>query len=222
MESDDDAYRGLIAGSSSEESEEMSENGDAEGNSKRNQAKIDEMRRRLLGGISEDKPGKRGQQFEGEQFESDDEVSDGQKEELQVNFGVGFGEDIGQKLLSNKQERKEIERMGDFQKWQEKRKERKREKKQLAKEKASKSKKQGKMSEKEVIEMSAEERRQRAELDLLVDDEEHKARKGDAEGGKRDLRFVTEGDNEFAVDPTHKEYRKVTQGHNKISKRKRV
>ena len=112
--------------------------------------------------------------------------------------------------------------MGEFQKWQEKRKERRREKKQNAKDKASKSKKQGRMSEKEVIEMSAEERRQRAELDLLLDDEEHKARQSEAKGGKRDKRFITEGDNEFAVDPTHKEYRKVTQGHNKISKRKRV
>ena len=113
--------------------------------------------------------------------------------------------------------------MGDFQKWQEKRKERKREKKQTAKDKATKSKKQGKMSEKEVQEMTAEEKRQRAELDLLLDDEDHLTRKSEASIGKRDQRFVREEDNEFAIDPTHKEYRKVVQGHNKISnKRKRT
>ena len=96
FDDDDNAYDGLIAGSSSDNSEEMSENGDAEGNARKNQAKIDEMRRRLLGGISEDKPRRKNQEGgEGEQFESDDEISDGQKDELQVNFGIGFGEDIG-------------------------------------------------------------------------------------------------------------------------------
>lgn len=33
----------------------------------------------------------------------------------------------------------------------------------------------------------------------------------------KDSRFaLVEEDNEYAIDPTHKEYRKVTQGHNKI------
>ena len=96
FDSDDDAYDGLIAGSDSDDSAEMSEGQDAEGNARKNQAKIDEMRRRLLGGISEDKPRRKNQEGEdGEQLESDDEISDGQKEELQVNFGIGFGEDIG-------------------------------------------------------------------------------------------------------------------------------
>jgi len=113
--------------------------------------------------------------------------------------------------------------MGEFQKWQEKRKEKRREKKQAAKEKVAKSKKQGKMSEKEVMAMTAEEKRQRAELDLLLDDDDLKGDKKVAATGARDLRFVREEDNEFAVDPTHKEYRKVVQGHNKISnKRKRT
>lgn len=76
------------------------------------------------------------------------------------------------------------------------------------------------MTEKELLASTAEERRHRAELDLLLDDG---AEKGSGETlGKRDGRFMMEGDNEFAVDPTHKEYRKVTQGHNKIvSKRRR-
>jgi len=74
------------------------------------------------------------------------------------------------------------------------------------------------MSEKEVVAMNAEERRIKAELDLLVDDEGEVA-PGDI--GKRDLRFVRELDNDFAVDPTHKEYRKVVQGHNKISRNRK-
>ena len=37
----------------------------------------------------------------------------------------------------------------------------------------------------------------------------------------RDMRFMRDDDNDFAVDPTHKEYRKIAQGHNKVSKRRR-
>lgn len=57
--------------------------------------------------------------------------------------------------------------------------------------------------------LTAEEKRQRAELDLLIDDDEGKVDL-DEVVGKRDLRFLRETDNEFAVDPTHKEYKKVT------------
>lgn len=35
---------------------------------------------------------------------------------------------------------------------------------------------------------------------------------------KNDSRFTT-GEHEFAVDPTHKEFKKVVQGHNKVVKR---
>ena len=80
-------------------------------------------------------------------------------------------------------------------------------------------KKQGKLSEKELEQLTAEEKRQKAELELMIDDDVGKVDLGEL--GKRDLRFVRENDNEFAVDPTHKEYRKVTQGHNKIGKRRR-
>mgnify|MGYP001328206352 CR=1 FL=1 len=78
------------------------------------------------------------------------------------------------------------------------------------------------MTEKE---MTEDEKRQKAELDLLVDDD-NDADSPDLNALKRDARFaaIHAGNNDFAVDPTHKEYRKVTQGHNKISsnKRKRV
>lgn len=75
------------------------------------------------------------------------------------------------------------------------------------------------MTEKELLASTAEERRQKAELDLLLDDGAEKV-SGEMLG-KRDARFRMEGDNEFAVDPTHKEYRKVTQGHNKIVTKRR-
>ena len=79
------------------------------------------------------------------------------------------------------------------------------------------------MSEKEVEQLTAEERRQRAELDLLVDDDNGVSGKPDLTELGRDSRFAARdaGDNDFAVDPTHKEFRKVTQGHNKISGKKR-
>ena len=72
------------------------------------------------------------------------------------------------------------------------------------------------MTEKEIQAATADEKRQRAELDLLIDDGTEAGEKL----GKRDLRFVREEDHDFAVDPTHKEYRKVTQGHNKIGKKR--
>ena len=65
------------------------------------------------------------------------------------------------------------------------------------------------MSEKELKAMNAEDARQKAELDLLLDDGEHKEKLRGLESGKRDSRFNRDGDNDFAVDPTHKEYRKV-------------
>ena len=182
------------------------------------------MRRKLLSGLSEDKPKKFVTQSKDLNSDDDvsDDVSDGVKEELQVNFGIGFGEDIGQKLLKKKQEKKEKKGMSEFQKWQEKRKERRREKKAAQKEKVKVSRKQGAMSEKEVIKMSEDDRRKRAEMDLLLDDNtDVKAVKFDKKVAKSDARFQVEGDNEFAVDPTHKDYRKVVQGHNKVSKRAR-
>ena len=75
------------------------------------------------------------------------------------------------------------------------------------------------MSEKEILAMSEEEKKKRAELDLLVDADGPKAELG--EDARRDPRFRREEDLEFALDPTHKEYRKVVQGHNKVSSKRR-
>lgn len=72
------------------------------------------------------------------------------------------------------------------------------------------------MSEKEIVAQTKEERRKQAELELLIGNNDADKNTGTREG--LDSRFsVQEGD--FAVDPTHKEYRKVVQGHNKIVKR---
>ena len=221
MDNEEAAYKGLIAESSSDDgNDELNENESGDENAA--QKRIEEMRMKLLGGITadnEDKHKKRGSVMKMED-QSDDEIGDSEREELEVNFGVGFGEDIGKKLIQKKQEKKEKENMTEFQKYQEKRKERRREKKQSQKEKVKLAKQQGRMSEKEVEKMTKEQQRQRAELDLLIDDSS-KTATFDKESSKRDLRFVKDLDNEFAVDPTHKDYRKVTQGHNKISSNKR-
>lgn len=63
--------------------------------------------------------------------------------------------------------------------------------------------------------MNKEERRKKAELELLLGEREER------EVGQKtsfDERFKMDN-NDFAVDPTHKEFRKVVQGHNKIAKR---
>ena len=111
MDSDEEieAYKVLIAGSS-EQSESDGENNEKE------QARIEEMRRKLLGGL--DTIGgahdnyRRNKTLQGSDPENSDE---GQA--LQVKFGVGFGEDIGETLLEKKKEKKEKNQMSDFQKW---------------------------------------------------------------------------------------------------------
>ena len=115
MSDEEAAYRDLIAGSSSDdelsENEDDLDNDDDDKGSKQGSAaqaklkelkRIEEMRLKLLGGLSassKDKPVKKGEVSGGFEAESDDPMSDGAREELQVNFGVGFGEDIGKKLI---------------------------------------------------------------------------------------------------------------------------
>ena len=74
------------------------------------------------------------------------------------------------------------------------------------------------MTEKE---LQAQER-EKAQLQLLIGDRKT-SKNVDSENvlGKTDKRFQIEGDGEFAVDPTHKEYKKVSQGHNKVVKRQK-
>lgn len=72
------------------------------------------------------------------------------------------------------------------------------------------------MSEKELIEHN----KKKAQLQMLIDGS--KSSKSFLETAatvaKDDSRFKT-SDSAFAVDPTHKEYKKVKEGHNKVVKR---
>lgn len=90
---DDDAYKEFLA-SGTEDEEELEED-DMAGN----QDKIDEYRMKLLGALSENKADpfkKKNHQGSEEEGDSDDE------KELDIKFNVGFGEDVGQKLLKQK------------------------------------------------------------------------------------------------------------------------
>ena len=112
-------YKDLIAGSDeeSEYGDEVSKDSEAEARH------IEEMRKKLLGGISEEPDWKVRKDLQ----------ADSDAESLDVQFGVGFGEDIGQTLLEKKAQKKERAGMSDFQKWQEKKADRRREKKKEAK-----------------------------------------------------------------------------------------
>ena len=70
----------------------------------------------------------------------------------------------------------------------------------------------GRMSEKEVAEFT----KQKAQLQMLIGD--RKTSEKNATVDKADARFQTV-DTAYAVDPTHKEFKKVVQGHNKVVKR---
>ena len=80
---EDEAYKDLIAGSSDEEY------GSEGSHVSRDQTHIEEMRKKLLQGISDIGTHKRNKDLKN----SDSDES------LEIKFGVGFGEDIGKKLL---------------------------------------------------------------------------------------------------------------------------
>ena len=104
--------------------------------------------------------------------------------------------------------------MSDFQKWQEKKVEKKREKKKEAKLKQQDKKSQGKMTESELI----AHQKSKAQLEMLIGDRAKS--ESVAVGSTDDARFAN-ADREYAVDPTHREFKKVLQGHNKVVKRQR-
>ena len=61
MSEEEAAYKDLIAGSSSDEDDELSEDDAEDGgeNASKGQKRIEEMRMKLLGGLSKDKPVKK-------------------------------------------------------------------------------------------------------------------------------------------------------------------
>lgn len=194
----------MIAGSSNSESDFGEEGQDSE----TEQQRIEEMRAKLLGGLDNES----GDEFKKGRDLQIREGGDGDEseEELDVKFGIGFGEDIGQKLIEKRDEKKNAAQMSDFQKWQLKKADKKRVKKHAAKEKAELMKKQGKMTDGEVAKMTADERKKKAEIELLIGDGLDTT-KTDGDSSKKrgnDGRFST-SDKDFAVDPTHKEFRKV-------------
>ena len=106
--------------------------------------------------------------------------------------------------------------MSDFQKWQEKKVEKKREKKKEAKLKQKDKKAQGKMTESELI----AHQKSKAQLEMLIGDRAKSESIAVGGGSTDDARF-SNADREYAVDPTHREFKKVLQGHNKVVKRQR-
>lgn len=200
---EDEMYKDLIAGSSAEEGYGSESDGDED----KEKAHIEEMRRKLLGGL--DNIGNEGSKYR----RNKDLQGSEDDEDMDVNFGIGFGEDIGQKLLDTKKEKKEKSQMSDFQKWQEKKADKKRDKKKEQKLKEKDRKLQGSMSEKELIEHN----KKKAQLEMLIDGSKS-SKSAETVVSKDDSRFKT-SDSAFAVDPTHKEYKKVKEGHNKVVKR---
>lgn len=102
-----DAYKGLLANDSDESSEESGDD---------KAAKVALMRAKLLG---EDVD------FTGAQKNRGETREDG----LNVQFGIGFNEDIAETLAAEKAEKKSKKDMTDFEKWQAKKADRKRSKK---------------------------------------------------------------------------------------------
>jgi len=83
-------YKDLIAGSS-EESEYGSENADNSEDRAKQQKNIDEMRKKLLSGLEDDMDGM--DNFQKHKHNKD--LHDSEDDSLDVQFGIGFGEDIG-------------------------------------------------------------------------------------------------------------------------------
>lgn len=105
---DDDAYREFLASQSESEAEEDDD---------MNRDKIEEYRQKLLGSLSTGTSNKRDLQVD-------------QDEDLDIKFNVGFGEDLGKKILQEKKEKKEKQDETAWDKYQRKKKEKKKEKKQ--------------------------------------------------------------------------------------------
>lgn len=87
---DDDAYKEFLASHSESEVEEEDS---------MDKDKIEEYRRKLLGGLSSNNDDFRKRDLQAEQ--------DSQEDELNIKFNVGFGEDVGKKILAEKKQKKE-------------------------------------------------------------------------------------------------------------------
>jgi hypothetical protein len=191
---DDDAYKEFLASHSESEASEGEE---------MDKDKIEEYRRKLLGGLSttNDDGGARKSNLQAE--------GDSDEDKLDIKFNVGFGEDVGKKILTHKKQQREEHDETAWESYQRKRKEKKKDKKQRAKEHKNEIKKQGQLNPEE-IELT---KRKTAELELLIGKKNNGNIVGDFKANTKDKRFeAVLKDKSFAIDPTHKNFRKVADG----------
>lgn len=91
--------------------------------------KIDEYRNKLLGALK-GADGDFSSTYRKRDFR---EGNSEEEQELDIKFNVGFGEDVGKKLLEDKKEKAELEKESEWQKYQRKRKEKSKDKKEVSK-----------------------------------------------------------------------------------------
>lgn len=130
---DDDAYKEFLASHSESEASEGEE---------MDKDKIEEYRRKLLGGLSTSNDGLKKSNLQAEE--------DSDEDKLDIKFNVGFGEDVGKKILTEKKQKKEENDETAWESYQRKRKEKKKDKKQKAKEHKNQIKKQGQLNPEEI------------------------------------------------------------------------
>jgi len=189
---DDDAYKEFLASHTESEASEAEE---------MDKDKIEEYRRKLLGGLSTSNDDARKSNLQVEE--------DSDEDKLDIKFNVGFGEDVGKKILTHKKQKKEEHDETAWESYQRKRKEKKKDKKHKAKEHKNQIKKQGQLNPEE-IEQS---KRKTAELELLIGKKNNGNIEGDFKANTKDKRFeAVLKDKSFAIDPTHKNFRKVADG----------
>ncbi|CDW77800.1 UNKNOWN [Stylonychia lemnae] len=201
---DEDEFKEFLASGSEDEA----------GMEDQDQDKIEQYRQKLLGALS-GASGDIKDVFRKRDLQDDDENDD---QQLDIKFNVGFGEDVGKKLLQDKKTRKEEQGESDWQKYQRKRKEKRKEKKVNAKEKQ-------KQSKIEIFEDENDEqaKKRKAQLELIIGTKNNGM--GEFKADTKDKRFnaVLKG-KDFALDPTHKNFRKVADGEfikeQKIKRRK--
>jgi NUC153 domain len=190
----EDAYREFLASGTEDEAEE--DDNDPE--------KIEEYRKKLLGALSGQDAG---DQFRKRHLQaSDDDGEVAEKKELDIKFNVGFGEDLGSKLIKEKKAKEDLDAETAWESYQRKRKEKRKQKKLEAKQ----AKKNRQLLTQDIP--PEEQKRKEAELALLVSDK-HNGVKSEFKANTGDRRFEAVLRNkEYALDPTHRNFRKMAEG----------
>ena len=100
---EDEEFREFVAETSEEEEEDDEDD-------EKNLNKIEEYRNKLLGALK----GSDGDIFRKRDLHERAENGD---KDLEIKFNVGFGEDVGKKLLAEKKEKKELQHESEWQKY---------------------------------------------------------------------------------------------------------